>query len=195
MLSASVASRVGTVVVGPSTQDSRRSFLCPRGSNTTSCPYLLGREYLSPLTRRAAPGAREPPLLNTALIAFIGSRHQRDGKNLQPTVNEIYDRPCSLCDDEPRPKTGEFRSYIEERTAQGETLRDEKRHSEGPLARERHSLQLCLGVESSGPVDGVLAWSWYSVRHLMGEALTRLAPRDRFNRAGVFGTLSLCGPS
>jgi preprotein translocase subunit SecA len=88
-------------------------------------------------------------LFKTAIKAFIGSRHKREAKKLQPLVDEInaaYEGLSALSDDELRAKTAEFRAYIEERTAElkaeKERLREEKRHSEAPADRERLSLEI-----------------------------------------------------
>jgi preprotein translocase subunit SecA len=88
-------------------------------------------------------------LFKTAIKAFIGSRHKREAKKLQPLVDEInsaYEGLSALSDDELRAKTDEFRAYVEERTAELkaeiERLREEKRHSEAPSERERLSLEI-----------------------------------------------------
>ena len=88
-------------------------------------------------------------MLKTAFKTFLGSRHKREAKKLQPLIdeiNEIYEELSSLSDDRLKAKTEEFRSYIEERTAdlkgQIAELRDEKRHSEDPSDRERLSFEI-----------------------------------------------------
>jgi preprotein translocase subunit SecA len=88
-------------------------------------------------------------MLKTAFKAFLGSQHKREAKKLQPLVdeiNEIHEGLSGLTDDQLRAKTDEFRSYIEEHTAElkaeiGE-LKEEKRHSEEPDDRERLSHQI-----------------------------------------------------
>ena len=88
-------------------------------------------------------------MFKTAIKAFIGSRHKREAKKLQPLVDEInsaFEGLSELSDDELRAKTDEFRAYIEERTAELKAeirrLREEKRHSEAPAERERLSLEI-----------------------------------------------------
>ena len=99
------------------------------------------------------PGNVTPPievrLLKTAFKTFLGSRHKREAKRLQPLIdeiNQICEGLSSLSDDRLRAKTDEFRGYIEERTAdlksQIEELREEKRHSEDPSERERLSFEI-----------------------------------------------------
>ncbi len=88
-------------------------------------------------------------MLKTALKTFVGSRHKREAKKLQPLVSEInsfFEGLSSLTDEELKSKTAEFRGYITERTAQLKAeiseRREEKRHSEDPSDRERLSLQI-----------------------------------------------------
>ena len=88
-------------------------------------------------------------MLKTALKTFVGSRHKREAKKLQPLVSEInsfFEGFSSLSDEELKSKTTEFRGYIAARTAQLKTeiseRREEKRHSEDPSDRERLSLQI-----------------------------------------------------
>ena len=88
-------------------------------------------------------------MLKTALKTFVGSRHKREAKKLQPLVDEInsfYGGLSALSDEELKSKTVEFRGYIAERTAQLKAeiseRREEKRDSEDPSERERLSLQI-----------------------------------------------------
>ena len=88
-------------------------------------------------------------MLKTALKTFVGSRHKREAKKLQPLIeeiNSIYEGLASLSDDQLKAKTDEFRGYITERTAvlksQIDELKEEKRHSEDPSERERLSLEI-----------------------------------------------------
>ncbi len=88
-------------------------------------------------------------MLKTAFKTFLGSRHKREAKKLQPLIdeiNEICEGLSSLSDDELRAKTDGFRGYVEERTSDlksqiGE-LKEEKRHSEDPSERERLSFDI-----------------------------------------------------
>lgn len=95
-------------------------------------------------------------MLKSAIKAFVGSRHKREAKKLQPLVdeiNQIYDGLSSLSEDELKAKTDEFRAYIQKRTedlkGQIEALKEEKRHSEEPMDRERLSLEI-------GQLEGAL---------------------------------------
>jgi preprotein translocase subunit SecA len=88
-------------------------------------------------------------LLKTALKTFIGSRHKREAKKLQPIIDEInsiYEGLPALSDEALKAKTDEFRAYIEERTAelkgQMEGLKEEKRSTEDPSERERLSFDI-----------------------------------------------------
>ena len=88
-------------------------------------------------------------MLKSAIKTFVGSRHKREAKKLQPLVDEInsiYAGLASLSDDELTAKTQELRAYIEERTAglkaEIDRLKDEKRNSEDPFDRERLSLDI-----------------------------------------------------
>ena len=88
-------------------------------------------------------------MLKTTFKALLGSHHKREAKKLQPLVaeiNEIYDGLSALNDERLRAKTDEFRAYIKERTAdleaEIEELKEEKRHSEDPVDRERLSFAI-----------------------------------------------------
>lgn len=88
-------------------------------------------------------------MLKSALKTFVGSRHKREAKKLQPLVDEInraFEGLSGLTDEKLKGKTDEFRSYIEDRTrdlaAQIEELKDEKRQSEDGDERERLSLEI-----------------------------------------------------
>ena len=88
-------------------------------------------------------------MLKTALKTFVGSRHKREAKKLQPLVDEInsfYGGLLALSDEELKSKTVEFRVYIAERTAQLKAeiseRREEKSHSEDPSERELLSLKI-----------------------------------------------------
>jgi len=88
-------------------------------------------------------------MLKSAIKAFVGSRHKREAKKLQPLVdeiNQIYAGLSSLTDEELKAKTDEFRAHIAKRTedlkGQIEGLKEEKRHSEDASDRERLSLEI-----------------------------------------------------
>ena len=78
-------------------------------------------------------------MLKAAFKAFLGSRHKREAKKLQPIIDEIndlYDGLSSLSDSELLGKTDEFRERINADTADLkagiEELREQKRHSQEP---------------------------------------------------------------
>ena len=88
-------------------------------------------------------------MLKAAVKTFLGSRHKREAKKLQPLIeeiNEIYDGLSSLSDEMLCAKTSEFKEYIDTRTSQLKAdisgLREEKAHSEDVIERERISLEL-----------------------------------------------------
>jgi preprotein translocase subunit SecA len=57
--------------------------------------------------------------MKNLLKMFLGDRHQREVKALQPMVdeiNEIYEELAGLSEEELKGKTEEFRSYIREQT-------------------------------------------------------------------------------
>ena len=60
-------------------------------------------------------------MLKAAVKTFLGSRHKREAKKLQPLIeeiNEIYDGLSSLSDEMLCAKTNEFKEYIDNRTSQ-----------------------------------------------------------------------------
>tara|TARA_Y100000588_G_scaffold387883_1_gene486775 strand:- start:5435 stop:8761 length:3327 start_codon:yes stop_codon:yes gene_type:complete len=88
-------------------------------------------------------------MLKAAVKTFLGSRHKREAKKLQPLIdeiNEIYDGLSSLSDEMLSAKTTEFKERIDTATSQLKVeiagLRDEKAQSEDAVERERLSLQL-----------------------------------------------------
>jgi preprotein translocase subunit SecA len=88
-------------------------------------------------------------MLKAAIKTIIGSRHKREAKKLQPLIDEInriYEGLSSLTDEQLQAKTDEFRNRIAEATAEIEReiseLREEKRHSEDAVAREKLSLEI-----------------------------------------------------
>ena len=88
-------------------------------------------------------------MLKAAVKTFLGSRHKREAKKLQPLIdeiNEIYDGLSSLSDEMLCAKTTEFKERIDKATSQLKAeiagLREEKAQSEDAVQRERLSLQL-----------------------------------------------------
>ena len=92
-------------------------------------------------------------MFKALLKKFVGSRHDREAKRLQPVVAEVnrqFAALASLTDDQLRGKTEEFRERIRaeigELQGRASALRDEKRKSEDPSDRERLSLEIS-GIE------------------------------------------------
>ena len=88
-------------------------------------------------------------MLKAAVKTFLGSRHKREAKKLQPLIdeiNEIYDGLSGLSDEMLSAKTTEFKERIDTATSQLKDeiagLREEKAQSEDAIEREQLSLQL-----------------------------------------------------
>ena len=103
-------------------------------------------------------------MFKALLKKFIGSRHDREAKRLQPVVAEVnrqFAALASLTDDQLRAKTEEFRERIREEIGEFQdraaALREEKRRSEDPSDRERLSMEIS-GIEKEvlGVVEEVL---------------------------------------
>src|SRR5262245_53377329 len=103
-------------------------------------------------------------MLKALIKRFVGSRHDREAKRLQPTVAEVnrqFAALASLTDEQLRAKTDEFRGRIKAEIGELEdqvaALRDEKRRSEDPGDRERISLEISgLEKEILAGVEEVL---------------------------------------
>ncbi len=114
-------------------------------------------------------------MFKRVLTAFLGTRHERERKRLQPILDAIHEQEARLAtvsDDELRAQTAKFRSIIQERTGALETqaaeLRDKKRVAADAAERERLDNELS-GVDGTGGVEGEL-------RHLIAETLDELLP-------------------
>ena len=88
-------------------------------------------------------------MLKSAFKTFLGSRHKREAKKLQPIIdeiNEVCEDLASLNDDQLRAKTDEFRAEIDRATAELqeriEALKEKKRHSVDGSERERFSFEI-----------------------------------------------------
>ena len=88
-------------------------------------------------------------MLKTAIKTLLGSRHKREAKKLQPLIDEINELAegfSALSDEELQGKTPEFKQRISDATAdlqrQIDELREQKRHSEDALERERLSMDI-----------------------------------------------------
>jgi preprotein translocase subunit SecA len=110
-------------------------------------------------------------MFKSAIKALLGSRHKREAKKLQPLIdriNELAEGLISLSDDALRAKTEEFRGRIKAATAalhaEIAKLKEEKRHSEDGLERER------LGQEIGGLEKELLATVEATLEEILPEA-------------------------
>jgi len=112
----------------------------------------------------------------TGLLSNVfGSRHERERKRVQPIVddiNEHYARLQTISEEELRGQTEKFRARIRERTSEVETriatLRDKKRVTEDPAAREEIDNELS-GVDGRGGAEAEL-------RTAIADVLNELLP-------------------
>ncbi len=114
-------------------------------------------------------------MFNRVLSAFIGTRHERDRKRIQPIVDAIHEqetRLSSISDDELRSQTTRFRALLAERTGALETrareLRDEKRTAADAEARERLDTEL-TGADGTRGVEA-------DIRRVTAETLDEILP-------------------
>jgi preprotein translocase subunit SecA len=99
----------------------------------------------------------------TGLLSNVfGSRHDRERKRVQPIVddiNEHYARLQTISEEELRGQTDKFRARIRARASEVEariaTLRDKKRVTEDPAAREQIDNELS-GVDGRGGAEAEL---------------------------------------
>ncbi|MDB4885233.1 MAG: Protein translocase subunit secA [Gemmatimonadetes bacterium] len=101
-------------------------------------------------------------MFKRVLTAFMGTRHQRDMKRIQPILDAIHEHEARLAgasDDEVRAQTAKFRALIAERTtaleARAAELRELKRSASDAAERERLDTELS-GLDGSGGVEGEL---------------------------------------
>jgi preprotein translocase subunit SecA len=114
-------------------------------------------------------------MFKRVLTTFLGTRHERDRKRLQPILDAIHEheeRLASASDDEVRGQTAKFRAMLHERTAALEAraaeLREQKRSATDAAERERLDNELS-GVDGSGGVEGDL-------RRTIAETLDEILP-------------------
>ncbi len=114
-------------------------------------------------------------MFKRVLTAFMGTRHERERKRLQPIVDAIHqheDRLRGVSDDELRAQTGKFRGILTERSAPLEQrvaeLKEGKRKAADADEREKLDNELS-GLDGNGGVEGDL-------RRTIGETLDEILP-------------------
>jgi preprotein translocase subunit SecA len=114
-------------------------------------------------------------MFKRVLTAFLGTRHEREKKRLQPIVDAIHsheERLASVSEEELRGQTEKFRAILRERTQELETriaeLKEQKRTAADALERERLDNALS-GLDGSGGVEGEL-------RRTVAETLDEVLP-------------------
>ncbi len=114
-------------------------------------------------------------MFKRVLTAFLGTRHERDRKKIQPIVDAIHEheaRLATLPDEEIRGQTARFRALLQERTGAIETriaeLKEQKRGAADSVERERLDNEL-TGVDGSGGAEGEL-------RTTIAETLDEILP-------------------
>jgi preprotein translocase subunit SecA len=125
-------------------------------------------------------------MLKTAIKTFLGSRHKREAKKLQPLIdeiNEFVDEYALLSDEALCAKTGEFKQRIENATtdlkSEIDGLREQKRHSEDGSDRELLSIQIGeLEAELLETIEDTLAEILPEAFALVKDACRRLVGQE-----------------
>ncbi|CAN5795725.1 preprotein translocase subunit SecA [soil metagenome] len=114
-------------------------------------------------------------MLKRVLSAFMGTRHERDRKKIQPIVDAIHEhegRLAAATDEEIRGQTAKFRALIHERTdaleARATELRELKRSAVDSVEREKFDTELS-GVDGSAGLEA-------EIRRTIADALDELLP-------------------
>jgi len=114
-------------------------------------------------------------MLKRVLSAFMGTRHERDRKKIQPILDAIHEHESRLTaatDEEIRGQTAKFRALLHERTdvleARATELRELKRSATDATERERFDTELS-GVDGSAGLEA-------EIRRTIGDALDELLP-------------------
>ena len=114
-------------------------------------------------------------MFKRVLTAFMGTRHEREKKRLQPilaAIHEQEERLARTSDEELRAQTEKFRTLLRERTSALETriaeLKEAKRVAADAVERERIDNELS-GADGSGGAEGEL-------RHIVAETLDEILP-------------------
>src|SRR5688572_13833813 len=142
-------------------------------------------------------------MLKGIVAKFVGTRHERERRRVQPIVDEInehYARLASVSEEELRGQTVKFRARIAEVTDELERriaeLKEAKRNASDPAERERLDIELG-GADGRGGVEGELREATASVldellpeafatvreacRRLMGQKVTVTAVESVWN--------------
>jgi len=114
-------------------------------------------------------------MFNRVLTAFLGTRHEREKKRLQPilaSIHEHEERLKGASDDEIKGQTERFRAILRERTHELEqriaSLKEQKRTATEATERERIDNELS-GLDGSGGAEGDL-------RSTLAETLDEILP-------------------
>ncbi len=114
-------------------------------------------------------------MFKRVLTAFMGTRHERDRKKLQPILDAIHgheERLTAASDEEVRGQTAKFRALLHERTgtleARAAELRELKRSAADAGERERLDTELS-GLDGGGGVES-------DIRRTIAEALDEILP-------------------
>ena len=114
-------------------------------------------------------------MLKRVLSAFMGTRHERDRKKIQPILDAIHEHESRLAaatDEEIRGQTAKFRALLHERTdaleARATELRELKRSATDATERERFDTELS-GVDGSAGLEA-------AIRQTIADALDELLP-------------------
>ena len=98
-------------------------------------------------------------MLKRVLSAFMGTRHERDRKKIQPILDAIHEheaRLASVSDDEVRGQTAKFRTMLHERTdaleQRASELRELKRTAADAAERDKLDTELS-GLDGSGGIE------------------------------------------
>src|SRR5215207_4644631 len=114
-------------------------------------------------------------MFKRVLTAFLGTRHEREKKRLQPILDAIHEHEERLgraTEDEIKAQTDRFRGMLRERTEELEAriaeLREQKRAASDAAERERLDNELS-GLDGSGGAEGDL-------RRVLAETLDEILP-------------------
>jgi len=116
-------------------------------------------------------------MFKRVLTAFMGTRHERDRKRIQPILDAIHEheqRLSSVTEEELRGQTAKFRGILHERTDELEKraseLREQKRSAADAIEREKLDTELS-GVDGSGGIEAEL-------RRTTAEVLDEILPES-----------------
>ena len=114
-------------------------------------------------------------MLKRVLSAFMGTRHERDRKKIQPILDAVHEheaRLASLSVDDIRGQTVKFRALLHERTdaleSRAAEVRELKRAAADAAERDRLDSELS-GVDGSGGLEA-------EIRRVIAETLDEILP-------------------